>query len=624
MSFAGIGSLTVWLNDTSRQASFIRTAYHDSAIVLATLQEPLIEKDKSYKAEATVQLFENGQLQNVKGNIIIYLQKDSINRILPLTYGSRIIFKKPLQPIRNAGNPGGFDYQRYCAFHGLYYQIFLKREDYEITQQKAISSFRQILFQLQQWIIQSFKRLIPGDKESGVAEALLIGYKNDLDADLVKRYSNTGVVHIIAISGMHLGLIYGLLVLLFSPLKNSKKLIYVRGIVIIASLWIFSLLTGAAPSIVRSAIMFTFLVLGDMQQRKSSIYNSLALSALLILLYDPFSLWDVGFQLSYTAILSIAVFAKPISNWFCFSNKWAQKIWQLNAVTLAAQILTYPIIAYHFHQFPNLFLLTNFVAVPLSSLILYILLFLLLISPISYIGIIVGKIAAWLIWVMNTLIEKLGASSFALTDNIYYTMPQVITLFGLISVLSWWLIYKSSRAFIYTLFLFSIFITLRTFQFIQNTSQQKLVIYNVPQHAAIDIIKGKGYVFIGDSTLSQNDILQNFYIKPSRILYQVHQKDRLNNVLITDKALLLGKKKMMITSSGIVPSNTGTITPDVLLITGNPKLKLPDLILSVHPKIIIADGTNSRGKISLWQKEAEHLHLQFHSVANDGAFVLDW
>ena len=622
--FISIGAVTVWLSDISHHPSFITKQYTDSAIIVATLQEPLIEKAKSYKAEAKVQIMIDNRLQDVKGNIILYFQKDTTTAMPALTYGSQVVFNKPLQPIHNAGNPGGFDYERYCAFHGLYFQAYLKSDDYETTNQKKIVGFRQFLFDLQKHVVKTFKQYIPSKTEAGVANALLIGYKNDLDQDIVQSYSNTGVVHIIAISGMHLGLIYGLLVLMFRPFGNSRKIVYIRAVAIIGMLWVFTLLTGAAPSIVRSAIMFTFLVFGQTKQRKASIYNNLATSAMFILLADPFSLWDVGFQLSYTALLSIAVFASPIGKWFYSPHKWLRKFLELNAVTLSAQILTYPIVVFHFHQFPNLFLLTNLIAVPLSSIILYALIALLFVSWVPFVNVVVGKLCQFLIWTMDATIQAFDKVPFALTQGIYFTIVQAGVLFAFIIAGSWWLFRKSTRACMVAFLSFAVFICLRTYQFTQDASQHRLVVYNVPQHAAVDIIQGNDYAFVGDSILLENNFLQNFHLKPSRVLYQTDRVDSLKNTPITTNAFQLGNKKVLILDHGLAVDSSQIIHADVLIISKNPKLKLAAMVASIKPKIIVVDGTNSRYKIAQWQKEAETLHLRLHSVATDGAFIDNW
>src|SRR5207249_5898697 len=171
------------------------------------------------------------------------------------------------------------------------------------------------------------KKYISGEKEQGLDEALLIGYKDDLDKNLVQAYSNTGVVHIIAISGLHLGLIYWLLLLLTKPLKRRKKFNWLRLLLIISSLWLFSILAGGQPSVLRSALMFTVLAFGEVVLRRTNIFNSLAASAFVLLCINPFWLWDVGFQLSYAALLSILIFFKPVSNWFYFNNKIVSFLW---------------------------------------------------------------------------------------------------------------------------------------------------------------------------------------------------------------------------------------------------------------------------------------------------------
>lgn len=619
-----VGMLLVTVNDKSKQAGFIGKKYKDGDVILATLQEPLNDKAKSYKAEATVEILKDGRLQKVVGSIIVYFQKDSLQPIPTLGYGSQVVFKKPLQEIKNAGNPGGFDYQRYAAFHSLYYQVFLKVDEYDIGHQKRINPFWRDLFSCRDWSLSVFKKYIPTSTEAGMAEALLIGYRNDLDRDIVQQYTNTGVVHIIAISGMHLGLIYGLVMLLFKPFSKRKPVKIVSAFAVIAVLWGFSLLTGAAPSITRSAIMFTFLVLGQIGDKKASIFNSLACAAFVLLVYDPYTLWDVGFQLSFGALLSIAIFTLPIEKLLYFKQKWMQKLWQLNAMTIAAQILTFPIVVFHFHQFPNLFLLTNLIAVPLSSLIIYALIALLALSWIPIVNVITGVVCKWLIWVMNKFIALVNNVPHALTDNIYFTLSQAIVLVFIISNFAFWWLNKSRKAFIAGILSTLIFMSLEINQYLPTQKQKKLIVYNVPQHAALDIIDGNKYLFYGDSVLLEDGFLQNFHLKPSRVQHQITKVESMQNVHEDERCIQFGNKKIIWIDEGFQPMDSIPINIDVAMITGNPKLKLYDLAHCINPKIIVADGTNSRYKIAQWQKQADSLHLHFHSTADKGAFVMEW
>jgi competence protein ComEC len=603
----------------------------DSAVVLATLQEPLVEKQASYKAEATICILQNRQLQPTAGRIVIYFKKDSGTGKPPLEYGSQIILNRPLQPMKNAGNPGGFDYQRYALFHHLFYQVFLARKDFTVQPQKQITPFRQHLFTAQQWVLSTFKKYIPGQTESGMAEALLIGYRNDLDRDLVQRYSNTGVVHIIAISGMHLGLIYWLVLLPFKPLQKRRGVLVAQAIAAIAVLWFFSFLTGASPSILRSAVMFSFIALGLIGQRRSSIYNNLALSAFLILLFDPFSLWDVGFQLSYAAVLSIVVFSKPIQNGIYVKNKWLRPIWQLIAVTIAAQILTYPLVAYHFHQFPTLFLLTNLIAVPLSTGLIFTLIALLVAAGFSALSAVfvpaakfVGLVVHWAIEWLNHFIDWVDGISFSLIDQIYFTIPMTICLFLFIAAAGWWLLRHSPRAMVAALFALAFFVMLYTIQFTKNENQHQLIVYNVPQHTGIDVVQGRQYLFVGDDELLEDGFLQNFHLKPSRVLHQMALTHQLSSTTTTPNAVQIGKTRMVIVSSKIYLNDTASIHPDIVLLTSNANLKLEEVNRIFHPQILVADASNKYYRIKRWQEEAAKLSIPFHAVTESGAYVKEW
>ncbi len=261
----------------------------------------------------------------------------------------------------------------------------------------------------------------------------MIGYKDDLDRNLVNAYAQTGVAHIIAISGLHLALIYSLIQFFFERIKMVKKLSWIKPVMISSSLWLFSFLSGASPSVLRSATMFSFIVIGKQLSKSGSIYNSLAASAFLLLCYNPFWLWDVGFQLSYGAVLSIVVFMKPVYHWFFIQNKILDLIWKSAAVTIAAQILTSPVSIYYFHQFPNYFLFTNLLAVPLSSLVLLGELFVCITSFIPAVANVAGALVSRLIFILNSFIEHMQRLPFSMCEHLYITLTQLILFILLLS-----------------------------------------------------------------------------------------------------------------------------------------------------------------------------------------------
>lgn len=621
--FISIGALLVFYKDIRNNKNWQGNFYHERNAVIVTLDEPLVEKTRSFKASAVINCITDDTTSTpVKGMVIIYFKKDS--SLTGLEYGSQIVFKKSLQEIKNSGNPGGFDYKRYCLFQGITHQVYLKPGEFEILKGKKQNGFRQFIYSSREKIISLLRKNISGDKELGLAEALLIGYKNDLEQSLVQSYTNTGVVHIIAISGLHLGLIYWLLVGLFKPLQKKKRLRWLRPVLIITGLWLFSFLAGAQPSVLRSALMFTCIVWGDGLTRRTSIFNTLALSAFILLFINPFWLWDVGFQLSYAAVLSIVIFLKPIYNWFYIKNKILDFVWKLNAVTLAAQILTVPLSIYHFHQFPNYFLLTNFIAVPLSSIILLGEIFLCLIAWIPAVALLVGKIIKWLIWLMNTWIEKIESIRFSLWDGLQIDILQMVLLILFVASTSYWLLEKMKKGLLIGLLSLLVFFSLRSYSFIKADRQQKIIVYNVPQKKAIDLIDKRKYLFIGDSDLVTNDFIRNFHLKPARTLYRTTATGSIPDLIRQENYMQYAGKNILLIDSTVnftFLKNKPTI--DLLVISGNPKIYMSKLVAALNIKQVVVDGSVPSWKSAYWKKDCDSLHIPLYDVTTKGAFVMN-
>jgi competence protein ComEC len=622
--FIAFGGLICYIKNIEHRKNWVTKFYNNATPALLTIQEPIVEKPKSYKALAKVNALyvNNTNWQKTEGDILLYFNKDS--SIPDLKYGSQIIVIQNFNPIINAGNPGGFNYAQYSAFQNIHYQLFLKDNEYSILPTSNIDYFKQVILSTKQYVLQILKNFIKDKNQLSIAEALLIGHRDNLDRDLVQSYSNTGVVHIIAISGLHLGMIYGLLILLFKPLSRFKITRYVKPIFILIILWSFCFVAGASPSILRSAVMFSFIVLGETISKQTNIYNSLAVSAVLLLLLNPFNLWDVGFQLSYSAVVSIVAFQKQISNLFYFKNKIIRFLWNLNAVTLAAQILTLPIVLYHFHQFPTLFMFTNLIAVPLSGLILYLEIFLLIIASLHPINLYVGKLIGILIEGMNQFILFADNLPFSILPSIQISIIQAIVLLAAICCVWIWLYQKKFRLLIYAISFIAVFFIIRGIDFFNKSTQQKLIVYNVPKHSAIDLIEGRQYKFLGDSVLINDGFLRNFHIKPSRTLHRISPANKLKNFNINGNLISCNGKTILLIKEGFVmPTLKAKLNVDVIVLTGNPTVYLKDLHQTFNCKYYVFDSSNPFWKIAYWKKDADSLHLQHHNTLVNGAFVMN-
>lgn len=621
--FFTLGAGIAWNKDIRHNKYWLGNSYRATSAILVSLDEPLSEKTKSYKAIASVQVMvDNHEIFPVRGKIIIYFQKDS--SLSQLNYGSRVYFQKPLQLIKNSGNPAGFNYKRYCLFQDISHQVFLRPGEFELLPGKTGSWFKKFLFSTREKVLTMLRKNIKGEKEQGLAEALLIGYKDDLDKNLIQSYSNTGVVHIIAISGLHLGLIYWLLIQIFKPLQKRRTSRWLRPVLIISSLWLFSLLAGGQPSVLRSAVMFTCIVLGENLTRKISIFNTLAFSAFLLLCYNPYWLWDAGFQLSYAAVLSIVIFMKPVYNWFYFKSKLPDYIWKLNAVTIAAQFLTLPFSLYHFHQFPNFFLFSNFIAVPLSSGILLGEILLTAISIFPAAAILLGKILSGMIWLLNTTIEEIDSFPFAVWNGVQVSIIQVILLFIFIAGFGSWLMDKQKAGFKTSLIAMFLFFALRSYSFYQANNQQKIIFYNVPQHLAIDFIDGRNYFFKTDSSLLKDNFLQNFHIKPSRIQLRLKPTEHSAPFFISENYVQFGQQKFIIIDRNFNFENPPRpVRVNALILAYNPKIYLKQLTGIIQPDIIVFDASNPAWKIKYWIKECAALGIPYYNLSEYGAYIVN-
>jgi len=618
-----LGAWLTWQQDVEHHKKWYGNYYKEGNYLVVRIDEPPVEKNKSYKADGIVEtVVQGGNTIATEGKLLLYFSKDSIGP--DLQYGDRIIVHKSLQALKNSGNPGAFNYQRYAAFQGIYHNVFLKDKDWVVLKGSSKNWFKQFVFSARAYILGVLQKTMDADKdELGIAEALLIGYTNDLDKDLVQAYSNTGVVHIIAISGMHLALIYLLLVWLFAKIPFVNKSKWLQLILILTCLWLFSILTGASPSVLRAAVMFSFIAIGKNFYKQASIYNSLAASAFVLLCYNPYFLWAVGFQLSYLAVLSIIIFQKPIYNCIYIKNKWLDKAWQLMAVSVAAQLLTFPVCIYYFHQFPNLFLISNMISVPLSGLILYAEIVLVAFSWIPLIGAYVGKLVAVLVGFMNKIILWINDLSFAVWDRIPATVLSTWLLYAVIACFGAWLLQKQKKYFNMALLTLLAFAMQGAYNSWQTAKQQKLIVYNVPRCKAIDLITGSRYQFVGDSILLEDGLLQNFHLKPGRIAMQLDKRaDTLPAVFNQGMFFQFNNKRILVADSSISYTSSGEkLKLDLVIISKSPRIRIASLAETFTCKLIVFDASNPAWKIEKWKEECRLLNLSWYSVSESGAFI---
>lgn len=617
------GAILVWHNNITNKTDYYGHHYRQQLSFIATLLEAPVEKTNSYKALAGIEaIIKDDTVQYTTGKAIIYFKKDS--SITSLRYGSQIITQESLQPVKNAGNPGSFDYRRYLLFQQTTTQVYLTPGKFTVLSSIHTSWLHSQLLAIQSRVLAIIKTNIKSAKEAGLAEALLIGYKDDLDKTLLESYTNTGVVHVIAVSGMHLGLIYWIVSRLLSSLLKSRRTRWLHPILTILILWLFTLLAGGAASILRAAVMFTCLIIGKTFNKQASAYNTLAMSAFLLLCYNPFWLWDVGFQLSYAALLSIMVFYKPIYNLLFIKNKMIDAVWQLVCVTLAAQVLTTPVSLYHFHQFPVYFLLTNLIAVPLSSIVLIGELLLLLLSPFTVLSEWLGLGIEYSIRLLNNYIAWVETLPMALWEGFQLSVVQIVLLFMAIAGAACWWFHRLKTFLLMGAAALLGFMVLRFVSFYQTAQQQKIIVYNVPKMQAVDFIRGNHYCFVGDSSLLVKGFAQNFHLKPSRVLQRMAPATSLNALNGTGGHYVFNNKSILIWENAMPRFMAAPkLNVDLLILSQNPKLYVNQLTEKIQPRQVVIDGSVPAWKARRWKQDFDSLQIPCHSVNEQGAFVMN-
>jgi competence protein ComEC len=457
-----------------------------------------------------------------------------------------------------------------------------------------------------------------------VAQALLTGYRADMEREVSEQYAGTGVAHIIAISGLHLGMIQASLMLILLPLTRWRWGQRVRAALVIPALWAFAFFTGATPSVLRAAFMFSLLLFGTVIGRKGNPYNSLAASAFILLLFQPALLFHAGFQLSYSAVLSIFVFGGPIGQWVQSRHRWINQGWRLMSVTLAAQVFTLPFVIYYFHQFPLYFLLSNLVAVSLSWIVLNLLMLLgFVFGWWPAVASLLGQAIHGLLHFLNRFIQWVYHLPLSRIEEIYLPLPQAFLLAGVVALVSAWLLLRHKNSLVWAIAGVLAFILLREWNWVQSARQRLLVVYNIRQHTAVEMIRGHHASFFGDTACIRDPNLYRTHIVPAHRVYQIKHLQMMERDTAGFTLLQVGGRRILVLDREPDVASSGVVKADMLLIATNLRVHPRRVLEKVDCPLIVATAQLPAFRVRQWQIAADSLPLRFHPVAEKGAFIWD-
>ena len=440
------------------------------------------------------------QVKTMKGftlcdsKMLVYIAKDSC--ALALNAGDIIVFKSSIDNIKSTGNPYEFDYRKYLSYQGIHHSGYANKSSWKLLARNELPFYQILAYHARSNLLSVFAKIgLTGD-ELGVASALIVGDKTSLDAEVKQAYIASGTMHILAVSGMHVALLYWVLGMLLSFLDRVSYGKFIKLFLLLSGVWFYALMTGLGGSILRAAIMITFVIIGQSFRRNISIFNSLAASAFVLLLINPFNLIDPGFQLSYFAVLGIVLFYPLIYAWFDIQTWLGNQLWSLTAVTLAAQILTTPITLFYFHQFPNLFLVSNLIMIPLSTLVMYFAMILIPFSGWDWLAGLLGKIFNFLVWLLNKVVITIEHLPYALTKGIYINWVDVCLLYMFICFGILYLWRKRALYFILSLSVIALLSFHRTFDKYQNFLNNEFVVYNDGKNIVLQFHSGPKSVWL--------------------------------------------------------------------------------------------------------------------------------
>ncbi len=489
------------------------TTFSKSKFLEIVVDDGVTEKNKFYRCYAKVigVVDSNRKFMRAQGSLLFYLKKGQ--GIIKPAIGSHFWVNSKYIAVKPPSNPEEFDYKRYLSSHNISSQLFADSSSHRISKIYTVSIF-QYANKWRNHVLKIIKTNIQSAKEAGVAEALLMGYKDDLDPDITSAFMRTGTLHVLAVSGMHAGIIYLVLALFTAPLRKFKGGKLLQVIILLLGIWFYAFMTGLSSSVLRASIMFSFISIGKLLRYQVNIYNNIYASAFLLLAYNPKFIIDIGFQLSYLAVLGIVFIQPLIQNWYK-PRFWIDKyLWGLISVSLAAQLLTFPIGIFYFHQFPNYFILSNLLIIPITSLILIGLIILVVLSFIPSIAIIFGSIILYLLQFSNWLVTQIDRLPYSYVGGLYIDTMQMLAIYLIIILILMFHINRYKSVLLYLPLIVILFYSNILYEKYIHDSQRIIVVHHIKSHNVYSFIDGTTVYLFSDSVFLNNEAGIKFFLEP--------------------------------------------------------------------------------------------------------------
>jgi competence protein ComEC len=512
----------------NRKAELLDEELSTSVSYLARVDKHDVEKPNSAENQLEVIAFSDSLGWNgSKGKVLIYHKSKK-----PLLPGQVILVEKSPEKIPPPIFPNEFDYSGFLARKDIHFRQFIG-EKFALFDSSGVNSSRYGLANFRKMLVQIIEEKVPNPESQQIAAALLLGQKENLDKEIKNAYAETGTMHILAVSGLHVGIIYAILLfpLRGIKLKSGQKKIYLIAVILL--IWTYAVLTGFSPSVVRAATMFSLFTAGQMRKRKPSSFNILAFSAMLMIAMDPGVIFEVGFQLSYAAVAGILLIQPLIANLWLPPNRFSEYIWQLTAVSLAAQLATFPLSVYYFHIFPTYFLIANLFIIPLSFLVMSVGIPFLVFSWIPMLSDGLGWVVSWIIWLQNWITHAIQLFPGGNLERLTITFSGMLVVWALLLIWSNWELGNRKKLIYAILCLFSMWSVDSLIRELNRPSQE-LIIFSGEKGVLLDFKIGNRFYSWNENFPAEQI---SFSIDPNRIAG--HRPHIIEPIFATKNDLLL-------------------------------------------------------------------------------------
>lgn len=473
------------------------------------------ERAKTFRVELAIRRGKcRDRWQPLSGRVIVYVDKANDNSApQPVPrYGEVWLVSGAPRPIDPPLNPGEFDYKQYLSYRNIYHQQYLRTFERTVLGVEPPSRIANLATVVNRWADSVFTHQVGSRSEYGIVNAMILGVRDDLDPDLYRAYSAAGAVHILSVSGLHVAILFSVLTYLLGFLIRRPRGKLLMAVIQLAILWFYALVTGFSPPVLRSAAMFSLLIIANATGRQQQLMNTLGASAFFILCFDPYALFSAGFQLSYLAVGGIGAWQSPLYQSLTFRYVWMNRLWKLTAVALVAQLITFPLGVFYFHQFPTYFLLANPIVIVMSEILLPLAMAVLVTSWIPYLNDALGWLLHKVAWVLNYAVTQTGQLPGAAWDGLWLSQPAMLLTYGVIFSGAALLLTRN-RTYLWVACSSAVLLAgVTMWDDYQQAHQQRLAVHFLPHRTAISLTAGSRSRLLTD--LDQSDTRSfDFYLK---------------------------------------------------------------------------------------------------------------